>query len=429
MSTRSLVRPEGCPYLHYSYKQHSLKGEDVVFVYDSLQMLCPQPSLMAKWDLFCVCDGHGGPEAANFTRINLPGLIAPGLPKGPPPEIESEEGQLWLQTIRTAINDAFVQLDLDFRQEKSLPTVGCTATVALTCGWTLTVANVGDSEGLLDIGSKEPIQVTTSHKIDTNKDEQTRLERCGKEVRPLSEELFRPARSHEQGIGPLRVWPCGLAVSRAIGDHDCGQEVLASPATIQIKVPFAGARLIMASDGLWDHLTAERVMRRSRKHQIHEAPSQLILKARKESEFGLTDDTSVLIVDILPTPRSDFKDVSRKLRGPRNVISKWGQKLAKPSKRNFPRILLNNEDMAPIESDPYPSLPLLLTTSSKDIRVKEQTGSSVTRCLTFAEGDADKALMDSDSQELLESINVDEVDHEAASSLRRYHSSSLEIQY
>ena len=45
---------------------------------------------MGKWDLFCVCDGHGGPEAAQFTKANLPGLIAARLPKGPAPETETE---------------------------------------------------------------------------------------------------------------------------------------------------------------------------------------------------------------------------------------------------------------------------------------------------------------------------------------------------
>lgn len=41
------------------------------------------------------------------------------------------------------------------------------------------------------------------------------------------------------------------------------------------------------------------------------------------SAFGLTDDTTVLVVDILPTPNIDFKDISKKIRGPRQLLSKW----------------------------------------------------------------------------------------------------------
>lgn len=73
--------------------------QDVVFVYDGLQYLSPEPQSMGKWDLFCVCDGHGGPEAADFVRINLPSLIAARLPKGPPPETESEGHTMYLKVL------------------------------------------------------------------------------------------------------------------------------------------------------------------------------------------------------------------------------------------------------------------------------------------------------------------------------------------
>lgn len=59
-------------------------------MYDDLQLLAPDPQSLAKWDMFCICDGHGGPEAAEFAKTNLPAFIVTGLPKGPPPEAESE---------------------------------------------------------------------------------------------------------------------------------------------------------------------------------------------------------------------------------------------------------------------------------------------------------------------------------------------------
>jgi len=430
MSARSLVRPEGYPTIHYSHVAHELKGEDVVFVYDGLQALCLDPQSMGKWDLFCICDGHGGPEAADFVKINLPGLIASGLPKGPPPETDSDEGQMWLQTVRNAVNAAFVRLDSDFKKESVLPTVGCTATVALLCGWILTVANVGDSEACLDLGSGVPVDVTVSHKIDTNIDEQIRLARCGKEVRPLSEELFRPARSHEEGVGPLRVWPCGLAVSRAIGDSDCGREILASPHVTQIMVPFAGARLTVASDGLWDHLTAKRIVKRSRKHVIKDTPSELISKARKVSAFGLTDDTTVLVVDILPTPKADFRDISKKVRGPRQLLSRW-RSFGKNKKKGYPSVVLVTEDMAPADAMPYSSVrSILSTSSSKNIRPKEQQ--PVMRTKTFTAMPRESTESDSHEEETKDSPGHasetcnDQGMSSPGCSLRRYHSSTLD---
>lgn len=54
------------------------------------------------------------------------------------------------------------------------------------------------------------------------------------------------------GVGPLRLWPGGLCLSRAIGDFDVGDSVLCLPYISQVLVPMEGARLLIASDGVWD---------------------------------------------------------------------------------------------------------------------------------------------------------------------------------
>lgn len=100
------------------------------------------------------------------------------------------------------------------------------------------------------------------------------------------------------GVGPLRLWPGGLCLSRAIGDFDVGDSVLSLPyisqvhiahpplgtqspllltftcwqqlcclhletcnravchqisaMCMQVRVPPEGARLLVASDGVWD---------------------------------------------------------------------------------------------------------------------------------------------------------------------------------
>lgn len=40
-------------------------------------------------------------------------------------------------------------------------------------------------------------------------------------------------------IGPLRVWPGGLCLSRSIGDMDLGDYIVAVPDVKQIKVSFS----------------------------------------------------------------------------------------------------------------------------------------------------------------------------------------------
>lgn len=58
----------------------------------------------------------------------------------------------------------------------------------------------------------------------------------GKQIAQLSWDLVQPAQEGEDGVGPLRIWPCGLAVSRSVGDYDCGCEVTAAPMIRQVRL-------------------------------------------------------------------------------------------------------------------------------------------------------------------------------------------------
>lgn len=63
-------------------------------------------------------------------------------------------------------------------------------------------------------------------------------------------------------MGPLRLWPGGVTISRAIGDIDVGDALSCTPDVYMITVPTEGkdgsppppARLVLASDGLWDFI-------------------------------------------------------------------------------------------------------------------------------------------------------------------------------
>lgn len=75
----------------------------------------------------------------------------------------------------------------------------------------------------------------------------------------------------EPGYGPLRAWPGGLCVSRAIGDMDVGECILAHPHIMQIQIPPEGARLVMASDGLWDCFPTRKVVKMARTKETQPA--------------------------------------------------------------------------------------------------------------------------------------------------------------
>lgn len=43
-----------------------------------------------------------------------------------------------------------------------------------------------------------------------------------------------PARDVNNGMGPLRIWPGGLCLSRAVGDFDVGESVIPLPHIYQV---------------------------------------------------------------------------------------------------------------------------------------------------------------------------------------------------
>jgi hypothetical protein len=55
--------------------------------------------------------------------------------------------------------------------------------------------------------------------LQVNKNEQNRLRQAGAQLAPLGFHLQGPAKPQEMGVGPLRMWPGGLCVSRCVGDY------------------------------------------------------------------------------------------------------------------------------------------------------------------------------------------------------------------
>lgn len=102
--------------------------------------------------------------------------------------------------------------------------------------------------------------VQVAHRINDNESEKSRLLATGAEIAPLSQEMDGPAPVGTLGLGPLRVWPGGLCVSRSIGDKDVGPTIIATPHVRQVLVPEWGCRLVMASDGVWDCISKSVVV-------------------------------------------------------------------------------------------------------------------------------------------------------------------------
>lgn len=297
------------PVLDYSVAQRQVKGEDVLFALEDLASIYPGRPGLGKWSVYCVCDGHGGCRAAKFVRHQLGPTLSEVLPLGDPPPFDQPDGEKFAESVRAALVDVFLSLSEAFAMDGGR-TSGTTVSVVLVCGWMITTANVGDSEVFLD-GRAKIIEMTCCHKVNDNKQEQNRLLAAGLVVKPLSKKnRYGPPRDGEEGVGPLRAWPGGIAMSRSLGDMDCGPHILPMPHIRQIVIPPSGVRMVIASDGLWDHVSGPKACQIIQNVRLPKAADCLMKSAIAGSGgYRLSDDTSIMVLDILPLGQEDFSVV------------------------------------------------------------------------------------------------------------------------
>lgn len=179
------------------------------------------------------------------------------MPLALPPSFRNTIGSSYAAAVRAAVARTLESLNARFCE--AMEPAGCTCTVVLVTGSLLTVANVGDSDAVMDAFS-EWLPMSVPHRVNDNVMERERVEAAGSEIAPLSVAMDGPARGGEPGLGPLRIWPGGLCVSRGIGDVDVGECVIARPHVRQVVVPEWGCRLIVASDGVWDCISTRTVV-------------------------------------------------------------------------------------------------------------------------------------------------------------------------
>lgn len=96
----------------------------------------------------------------------------------------------------------------------------------------------------------------------------------------------------------MRCWPGGLCLSRSIGDMDIGEFVVPVPYVKQVKLSTGGGRLVICSDGVWDALAAEVALDCCRGMSAEASAPQIVKDAIQAK--GLRDDTTCIVVDILP---------------------------------------------------------------------------------------------------------------------------------
>ncbi|XP_073288115.1 probable protein phosphatase 2C 5 [Primulina huaijiensis] len=268
------------PTVKYGQSGLAKKGEDYFLIKPDCQRVPGDPS--TSFLVFAIFDGHNGVSAAIFTKENLLNNVLSAIPQ----ELGREE---WLQALPRALVAGFVKTDIEFQQRGE--TSGTTVTFVVIDDWTVTVASVGDSRCILDTQGGVVSLLTVDHRLEENVEERERVTASGGEVGRLN--VYGGSE-----VGPLRCWPGGLCLSRSIGDTDVGEFIVPIPHVKQVKLSNAGGRLIIASDGIWDALSSD-VAAHSCRGLPAELAAKLVVKEALRSR-GLKDDTTCLVVDIIP---------------------------------------------------------------------------------------------------------------------------------
>ncbi|KAF6141315.1 hypothetical protein GIB67_024399 [Kingdonia uniflora] len=305
------------------------KGEDYFLIKpDCIRVPGDQSS---SFSVFAVFDGHNGISAAIYSKENLLNHVLSAIPHG-------IEGEDWLKALPQALVAGFVKTDIEFQRKGE--TSGTTATLVVIDGLTVTVASVGDSRCILDTQGGTVSLLTVDHRLEENVEERERVTASGGEVGRLN--VYGGTE-----VGPLRCWPGGLCLSRSIGDMDVGEFIVPVPHVKQVKLSNAGGRLIIASDGIWDALSNDAAAKSCRGLPADLAAKMVVKLCLEElidsdkpniegwkAKFdetchicvvlgvtsltealrsrGLKDDTTCLVVDIIPPECSVSPSTPRK---------------------------------------------------------------------------------------------------------------------
>eukprot|EP00208_Stichococcus_sp_RCC1054_P003755 CAMPEP_0206138556 /NCGR_PEP_ID=MMETSP1473-20131121/3407_1 /ASSEMBLY_ACC=CAM_ASM_001109 /TAXON_ID=1461547 /ORGANISM="Stichococcus sp, Strain RCC1054" /LENGTH=535 /DNA_ID=CAMNT_0053532023 /DNA_START=78 /DNA_END=1682 /DNA_ORIENTATION=- len=336
------------PIIKYALAKYVDKGEDAWTQQPAAEATLGDENEAIKIGFFGVFDGHGGKAAATFASRHVLPLLQNALKDPSAPEDGEASGSqasgsassdgghspmgdtpatanaaelkdvaglradvaaagvtevalaanecadMLVEALPAALVQAFAATEREFFTHSQ--TSGTTATVAVVAGWEVLIANVGDSLGYLDTGS-EVVQVSGNHRLDDSKAERERILATGAEVAQSEVE--------GKGVGPMRVWPGGLAMGRTIGDHAGGAVVLCEPEIRQMTLPTGGGRLVLASDGLWDLVKPHTAAHHVRGLPASKAASELVALAARNRKPR--DDITVIVVDVLPPSAHDAK--------------------------------------------------------------------------------------------------------------------------
>ncbi|XP_057784127.1 probable protein phosphatase 2C 47 [Salvia miltiorrhiza] len=256
--------------------------DEFICVDDLPQHLGTNKGFPSPGAFYGVFDGHGGKDAASFTRKNILDFITQDshFPDG----------------IKRALKNAFVKADNALADAKNLDqSSGTTALVALILGRTMIIANAGDSRAVLGKRGRA-IELSKDHKPSCTS-ERIRIEKLG-------------------GVIYDGYLNGQLSVARALGDwHMKGAKgsqcpLSSEPELEELVLTEEDEFLIIGCDGLWDVMSSQYAVTIVRKELMaHNDPERCSRELVREALKRNTCDNLTVVVICFsaePPPRIEI---------------------------------------------------------------------------------------------------------------------------
>ena len=261
-----------------------------------------------KTSFFGIYDGHGGCKCADFLRDNLHNFIF--------------NDQNYPENVCEAIKNGFLKAEKEFLYNIALDKnnnmniidrSGSCAVIIIIIDKKIYVANVGDSRGVLSLNyGKKYLVITEDHKPN-NENEKNRIIENGGQVYQTKTPITVGDNEVSNGqilLGPYRVLPGRLSVSRTIGDIEAKETQFGGNPNVIIPLPDIYCYdlekdnidfLILGCDGIYDQISSEEILN----------CAWMILKNR-EIKFNLHEKCGIIVDFILKASmaRKSFDNIT-----------------------------------------------------------------------------------------------------------------------
>jgi serine/threonine protein phosphatase PrpC len=133
-------------------------------------------------------------QATTFIEEHFLRMLEPRMPRGLPVTFSDIAGSCYASAVRTALTETFETLNRQYCE--SHKQAGSTCTVALFTGALVTVANVGDSEAVLDSFTETVPMTVCSNPRTPHFTTRIRTQSTGTHACPLSPRPLRVLTAH-----------------------------------------------------------------------------------------------------------------------------------------------------------------------------------------------------------------------------------------